>query len=238
MSPVIRRANLGSSVLVPVPRTDTELEEAALEELAAHISDLRAELEAAHATELAAAVAAARQEGWEEGRVVGRAELDASAATFTTQISAAAATYRDAADRNRAELGEQLVGLALEIVAAILGHRVSDVTEGLVGRVRAALAEIEERPLRLSVHPDAVTLCEQLLADERERDEIVVSASADLAPGEVTLAGDWASAELTWPKLLQAAAEAQAIIAAASPDEAANAAGTGPVGDGPDPGGV
>jgi hypothetical protein len=92
---------------------------------------------------------------------------------------------------------------------AVLGHDPELAGRGLIQRLTAAIDRLDDAPLVIAVHPDA-------------RDEIALLVSvvgvgvpigdvvgdSRLAWGEARVDGEWASAALTWPRLIAATREA------------------------------
>lgn len=198
------------------------------------VARLRAELvEAAeaHAVELAAAVAAARAEGFADGHAAGfaegdlvgyargRDEIEVAAAAFSDAVAATFARMVDAVAAAKVEVSTHALELASTIVTATHRHP-GAAAEGLVARVAEALAAVDDPSPVLSVHPDDLRAVSTFLADV---DGIDVTVDPALQRGECTLAGRWASADLTWPVLRHAAdvaleqAIAEGVLAASLP---------------------
>ena len=172
-------------------------------------------------------IAAAFQEGhaagWREGHRDGRAEAADFAREISGAVDRALAGYAHACVDTRAELSSHLVKLAGALVEGVLGRRPDAAIEGMLGRLHAALELIEDSPLTVVVHPSALELIRPALA-LRSGAPIECRADARLATGELVIEGPWAFAELTWPRLLEAAGTALCELQDADADSSADGA--------------
>ena len=75
----------------------------------------------------------------------------------------------------------------------------------MLDRLRGALEMIEDGPLTVVVHPSTLEMMQPALAMRAGGHPLECRGDARLAPGEVVVEGPWAFAELTWPRLLDAA---------------------------------
>lgn len=145
--------------------------------------------------------AAAYERGVADGVAQERSEGLALAAAFRQALGDAAAT-------RRAEAQEQAAALlrtALELAERIVGHAPHDDGAALETRVRAALAEVDDEPLELAVHPvDAARLGAVTATDPR----LELTTDPSLRPGEAKLRGRWAEADLTRAAAVAAATSA------------------------------
>jgi hypothetical protein len=143
--------------------------------------------------------------GWREGHRDGRAEAADFAADINGALDRAVARYREVCADTRSQLADHLVELAEALVEGVLGHLPDTATQGMLDRLRATLGVIEDGPLTVTVHPSALELMQPALALRAGGHPIECQADARLAPGEMVVEGPWAFAELTWPRLLDAA---------------------------------
>lgn len=127
--------------------------------------------------------------GWAEGNAAGKAGVEA------VRRSAVAALERAASELAaiRAEQAEADVALALTIARAVVGREPHDNGVTLAGQVRAAIAAIDDAPLTVRVAPTDVPVVAEALAD---LDGITVLPEDRIAPGEGTVVGPWARAEI------------------------------------------
>lgn len=134
---------------------------------------------------------------YEQGRREGAADARAEAAAAAERITAALAQARDSALAElaalRAERAHAHVGLATAIAETVLGREPHDGGQALLTRVRDALANLDDAPLVVRVHPDDVAAVSGGVLDER----VSVQADPGLAPGEGRINGSWAQADLT-----------------------------------------
>ena len=150
---------------------------------------------------IAAAYEQGRADGWRDGERAGRA----AATDFAGAVEHALAGYAQACAATRAELSDHLVELAEALVEGVLGHRPDTATLGMLDRLRGALEMIEDGPLTVVVHPSTLEMMQPALAMRAGGHPLECRDDARLAPGEVVVEGPWAFAELTWPRLLDAA---------------------------------
>lgn len=139
----------------------------------------------------------AAEAAYEQGRREGAADARAEAAAAAQRITAALAQARDSALAElaalRAEQAHAHVGLATAIAETVLGREPHDGGQALLARVRDALANLDDAPLTVRVHPDDVAAVAGGVLDER----VSVQADPSLAPGEGRISGSWAQADLT-----------------------------------------
>ncbi len=84
--------------------------------------------------------------------------------------------------------------LAMDIARTVLGHEPYDGGAALIAKVRDALGSIDDRPLRLYVHPSDAELLGEALSDV---DGLGLVADPMLAPGDARVQGRWSDADLT-----------------------------------------
>jgi flagellar biosynthesis/type III secretory pathway protein FliH len=144
--------------------------------------------------------------GFARGRDVGRAELELVADQLTTRMAAAVAAFPAACVQARAALRYELTEVAEIILSAALGHDLDLAARGLVERLASAIERLDDAPLTISVHPDARDEIAALVAVAGVGVPIGdVVADSTLAWGEARIDGEWGRAELTWPRLIEAA---------------------------------
>lgn len=140
------------------------------------------------------AVEDAREEGRREGHAAGlregRLELDRVAGSVARAIDVAVAAHRD----QRAAEAAATVELALRIAQEVAGATVDEHGHALAGRVRDALARVDDGPLTVEVAPSRVTILTKALSDQ---EYLHVVAAADLADDEARVHGPWSSVDLS-----------------------------------------
>jgi len=151
--------------------------------------------------------------GWREGFAAGRADLNGVAANLANTVEAMADAYRRTCAQAKAALAASLIEIAEDLVIGVLGHRPDAATAGLVERLGNALALIDDGPLTIVVHPSTLEVITPVLDSSVSTMPIEARADERLRPGEARIEGPWASAELTWPKLVEAARQALAELA-------------------------
>ncbi len=144
--------------------------------------------------------------GFERGRAVGRAELEVVADQLATRIAAAVAAFPAACVQARQALRYDLGEVAEVLLTAVLGHDLDLASRGLIERLTGAIDCLDDAPLTISVHPEARDEIASLVALVGAGAPIGdVVADSGLSWGEARVYGEWATAELTWPRLMEAA---------------------------------
>jgi flagellar biosynthesis/type III secretory pathway protein FliH len=149
--------------------------------------------------EAGAAYARGRAEGLREGRELVRATLEDLRASLREEIQAGLerlSVWREAE-------ASRTVELALALARHVVDREPLAAAE-VADRVRRALAEIDDGPLEIAVHPDHVEEVSVALAGE----PVTVRSDATLALGEARVRGPWVSAELTFEAAFEALREA------------------------------
>lgn len=148
---------------------------------------------------------AARQEGHADGVRAGIAH--AAREHAGRQLAVDAALDRAVAELRalRGSQGAQVAELALAVAETVLGCEPSDGAKALLGRVRVALAELDDTPLVLSACPAEV---DALAAGLAARPDVRVEADPALQPGDARIVGQWSRADLLRSTALAAIAEA------------------------------
>jgi hypothetical protein len=169
-------------------------------------------------------IAAAWQEGhtagWREGHRDGRGEAADFAAGVRAAVDQGVAGYAAACAEARTQLADHLVELAEALVEGVLGHLPDTATQGMLGRLHHALELIEDGPLTAVVHPSTLELMQPALDLKPGGQPMQLRPDPRLAPGELVIEGPWAFAELTWPRLVEAARTALTEIRDADQDRA------------------
>lgn len=143
--------------------------------------------------------------GWREGHRDGRAEAADFAAQISSAVDRAIVGYAATCVEVRQQLADHLVELAEALVEGVLGHLPDTATQGVLGRLHHALEIIEDGPLTVLVHPSSMELMQPALDLRPGGQALTLRADDRLAPGELVIEGPWAYADLTWPRLVEAA---------------------------------
>jgi len=173
-------------------------------------------------------MAAAWQEGhaagWREGHRDGRAEAADFAGSMLAAVEQAVAGYAATCTETRGQLADHLVDLAQALVEGVLGHLPDTATQGMLGRLHQALELLDDGPLVAVVHPSTLELMEPALQLKPGGQPLTCRPDPRLAPGEIVIEGPWAFAELTWPRLVDAARTALSELQDDADDALARAA--------------
>ena len=163
------------------------------------------EMDQGTADVIAAAFAEGHAAGWREGHRDGRAEAADFAGGMLGAVERSLVGYAQACADTRAQLADHLVELAQALVEGVLGHLPDTATHGMLGRLHRALELLDDGPLTAVVHPSTLELMEPALALRPGGEPLQCRADPRLSPGEIVIEGTWAFAELTWPRLVEAA---------------------------------
>jgi hypothetical protein len=163
------------------------------------------ELDRSTAELLALSYEEGRASGWREGHRAGRDEAADFAAQVGGALERALDRYGSVCADTRHQLADHLVELAEALVEGVLGHLPDTATAGMLDRLRAALTVIDDGPLTVHVHPSTLELMQPALTMRAGGHPLTCRPDGALAPGEMVVEGPWAFAELTWPRLLDAA---------------------------------
>ncbi len=134
----------------------------------------------------------AYERGLVEGEARGRAEAEATGSALAASVAQALQVARSSSDRIASELAGRCNEIALAAARMIVGE-VDEAAEGIVHRVRTALAVVDERPVVVKVHPDDVEAVRTAGGHEVE-----VEIDPSLQRGEARVGGRWCDADLTW----------------------------------------
>lgn len=149
---------------------------------------------------LEAVRAEAFEAGRREGFAAGRSDMEGAVARVTTAVREAVAGLGEL----RARDIDQTIAVAFEIAEFVAGQLPPDEGGALVGRIREAIANLDDEDIVVAVHPqdwDAVSGAVVLPAG------VTMQRDPSLRPGEARIGGRWASADLTREAALQIAHE-------------------------------
>jgi flagellar assembly protein FliH len=156
-----------------------------------------------------AVAVAAYEQGFEEGGVNGREQGRRELRELDAQLL-------DAVDRCIASVDaatEAMAGRVLDVselfVTTALRHTPEAGTYGLLVRLGEVLRTFEPGPVELSVANDLVDDLQQIIAARSGHvDRVTVVGDHSLAPGEFRLHSEWADADGTFDRYLEAARDA------------------------------
>lgn len=156
---------------------------------------------------MATRLEAARQEGFQAGYGVGRAdavsEVEQAAVLARAIVQGLVERARDEMRSSIAEQVPAVVDLAISIARMIVGEAATDAATGLADRLIEALGQIDDDTLRVKVHPDTIQTLAPLLPDHLE-----IEPDQSLQPGDAVAVGRWARADLTIDRAWQNIREA------------------------------
>jgi flagellar biosynthesis/type III secretory pathway protein FliH len=136
------------------------------------------------------AAAAAYEQGLRAGEQAAAAALEGALG----RVRQAFAAVREEIAALRRERAGADVELATAIAETVVGREPSDGGRALLGRLRSAMAELDDAPLVVRVHPGD----ERLVAAAVARDgEVSVEGDPALQPGEAVVDGPFGSADVT-----------------------------------------
>jgi flagellar biosynthesis/type III secretory pathway protein FliH len=137
--------------------------------------------------------AEAHRAGFEEGRRAAREQFAAEASVAAEAVQRAVDSAFDEMRRLKEEAASSLLTTALELLGRIVGDLPVDPAH-LVGRIRAALDELDSPRLEVRVASNMADLVAAGLADD---DRVTVAPDPALGDGEARIVGDWCDADLT-----------------------------------------
>jgi flagellar biosynthesis/type III secretory pathway protein FliH len=149
-------------------------------------------------------------DGFDQGRQVGRAEIETIVPDVAARFERAAVAYETACANARTALRDQLHGLAVEMASAAIGHTPRRDTMGLIRRVTDAIELIDDGPLVISVRREALAEVQAVI--DAGGLSVTLRGDDSLNWGEARIEGQWASADLTWRSLVDAASARLAEI--------------------------
>jgi flagellar biosynthesis/type III secretory pathway protein FliH len=151
-----------------------------------------------------------RREGFDEGRALGRQELALLAEPLSTAIDLCCerivAAHRDLA-RRTAELADLYA-------TTVLRHATGEFVRGHLLRLEETLAALDEGSVEVRVPPALVDQTEQAMAHRSSKMAVLVVGDPALGDGEFRVRAEWADAEGTFERFVEAAREALALYMA------------------------
>lgn len=145
--------------------------------------------------------------GDREGFTRGRSELDAVA----DRVVHAAARCHDEVRRLHTHLVERVIDLSDLYVRTVVRERPDASARGMLARIEEALGQLEPGQLELAVEPGVVDELSELFAKADHQMAVAVVPDEALAPGEYRLRTEWAEADGTWERYVEAAREAMTM---------------------------
>jgi flagellar biosynthesis/type III secretory pathway protein FliH len=145
--------------------------------------------------------------GRRDGFDTGRHELDRVA----DQIMHAATRCFDEVRLLHAELVGRLIEFCDLYVRTVVRGAPDASAVGLLARVESAIEALEPGRLELSVEPDVVEELTAMFEAADHQMEIMVVASDSVGPGEYKLRTEWAEADGSWDRYIEAAREAMTM---------------------------
>lgn len=139
------------------------------------------------------AAAAAYERGLVDGRHAGREDGRRELADLGSALTRSIGELVAAVRAMKVEQAHGTVELATAIAAHVLDREPGDGAQALLARIRAWLAEVDDRPLRVGVNPADAAVVAGALAGQ---DGVEVLPDPQLAVGEARLTGAWSAAEL------------------------------------------
>lgn len=136
----------------------------------------------------------ARAEGFEAGRREGFAAGQAETAAAAARIEAALVGATADLVQMRTDCVSEAVAAGFEVAEFILGRAPHDGGETLAARIEAALKDLDDEELVVTVHPQDWDVVK---AAVRLPNGVTIEQDSSLRPGESRISGRWASAELT-----------------------------------------
>ncbi len=149
---------------------------------------------AAYGWDLGAYTADRVEQGRQDGMRIGYDLAMADHQHLATLVQGALVGAVAEMGRVRSIDADAVARLAMEIARAVLGHEPHDGAVSLLAKVRDALANVDDRPLTLYVHPSDAELLGEALSDV---DGLGLVADPTLAPGDARVQGRWSDADLT-----------------------------------------
>lgn len=144
------------------------------------------------------AAAQAYEQGLQEGRRRGLAELQLGVDNLRAALTASLEQARRIHETNAAAT----LDAAIHIAEFVLGHAAHDEGVAITARIGEAMAELDGGPFTISVSPSDVESVTAAMAVEAGAEVI---ADPALAGGEARIGGPWGTAELTHQIALDAA---------------------------------
>jgi len=150
------------------------------------------------------ATAVAYERGFADGMNAGRREAYAEADELANVIRTASLDAAVRLAEARAARSFEVIELALTITEQILGREPHDGGLVLLDRLRSALENLDDEPLRIFCHPEDAPVIERGIVGARN---VRVEPDDLLQPGEARVQGPWSQADLTFAGALEAIRE-------------------------------
>ena len=164
----------------------------------------RAALDPATTAEVERRVAAARAAAYQEGERAGREAARAELATAVAAVERAAGAVRTELETQRAEATRASLTLAEAVATAVVDATPPAEALALLARVEEAAAALDDDPIRVSLSTaDHAALSDEAVGDRR----LELVADPRLKSGQARLEGSFGGADLTRRALLTAALE-------------------------------
>lgn len=133
-------------------------------------------------------------EGHSEGIRQGKQDASQRVESVAQAITLGCGEVQNDLERSRQAHVSGVVQLAEAIAEAVIGRTPHDEGAAVLGRVKAALNQLDEQRLQVSVHPDDVEFVQSGLGDHPGVDVI---SNANIGLGEAKITGGWSHADLT-----------------------------------------
>jgi len=137
---------------------------------------------------------AAYNKGLAEGRSQGSQEMGQRVESISAAITLSCGDLQERLERSRQSYAGGVVQLAEVIAEAVIGRTPHDEGAAILARVRAALDQLDDPQLRITVHPDDLGIVRDGLGSHPG---IEVTADSNLSLGEAQISGGWSHADLT-----------------------------------------
>jgi flagellar assembly protein FliH len=133
-------------------------------------------------------IAAARQQGFEEGQAAGRQSLGGQVEAMQLKLARSIEELAGSRARYRRQAEQDVVALALAVARRILHRELTVAPEALLGLVKAALDKMESRELhQVRVSRQDAAMVKQFFEQMGLPHRVEVLADANLPPGGVML---------------------------------------------------
>ncbi|MFV1989707.1 MAG: FliH/SctL family protein [Acidimicrobiales bacterium] len=137
---------------------------------------------------------AAYNEGLVEGRNQGSQEMGQRIESISAAITLSCGDLQERLERSRQSYAGGVVQLAEVIPEAVIGRTPHDEGAAILARVRAALDQLDDPQLRITVHPDDLGVVRDGLGSHPG---VELASDSGLSLGEARISGGWSHAELT-----------------------------------------
>lgn len=148
---------------------------------------------------------AAYDRGFADGRASGHESGRLDAEPVTRAITHAITTCAAEVTRAKNEIDTHILQIAEMYVTTVLRHVPDARTNGLLIRIAEAIDAVDTGPIVVSVRSDMVERISAMIGSATGQTNVVVAADDSLSFGEFRLRTEWAEAEGTWDRYLDAA---------------------------------